>query len=311
MKILALSFLWVLCAYDSFAANRKESDDLSLKFGDPFIMLYDNQYYAYGTNAADGIAVYVSKDLKEWKYSGIALSKEDSYADKWFWAPEVYEINGKFYMYYSADEHVCVATSESPMGPFRQMEKVPMIPSEKAIDNSLFIDDDGTPYMFFVRFNDGNNIWSVELEKDYCTIKPETMRHCFSVTEEWENIWPRVVEGPFVIKHKGLYYMTYSANSYESQDYAVGYAVASSLSGTWTKSEDNPVLRRPGALVGVGHNSLFKDKSGKLRIVFHSHYSEEKIHPRVLHISTVHFIRRGKEIKLVVDKKYITPKLID
>lgn len=46
-----------------------------------------------------------------------------------------------------------------------------MIADEKCIDNSLFIDDDGTPYLFFDRFNDGLNIWVAELEKDLMTIK--------------------------------------------------------------------------------------------------------------------------------------------
>ena len=41
-----------------------------------------------------------------------------------------------------------------------------MIADEKCIDNSLFIDNDGTPYLFFDRFNDGLNIWVAELEKD-------------------------------------------------------------------------------------------------------------------------------------------------
>ena len=33
-------------------------------FGDPFILLHDGTYYAYGTGAADGISVYVSQDLE-------------------------------------------------------------------------------------------------------------------------------------------------------------------------------------------------------------------------------------------------------
>ena len=48
-------------------------------------------------------------------------------------------------MYYSADEHICVAVGDSPTGPFVQDKKEPMIADEKCIDNSLFIDDNGTP----------------------------------------------------------------------------------------------------------------------------------------------------------------------
>src|SRR5690606_3172737 len=141
-------------------------------------------------------------------------------------APEVYAINGKFYMYYSANEHICVAISESPLGPFRQEVKQPMLEGEKAIDNSLFIDKDGKPYLFFDRFNDGLNIWVAELEPDLQTMKPNTMRPCIHVSQQWETIWPRVNEGAFVIEHEGTYYLTYSANSYESPFYGIGFATA-------------------------------------------------------------------------------------
>lgn len=282
--------------------------------GDPFILTWQGKYYAYGTSSPNGIVVYVSDDLKNWTVpsgapNGLALHKDDVYADRWFWAPEVYAINGKFYMYFSADEHICVATSDSPLGPFKQEVQKPMLETEKSIDNSLFIDDDGTPYLFWVRFNDGNNVWVAQLEKNLTDLKPETMRHCISVSQPWEEIWPRVNEGPFVIKRNGVYYMTYSANSYESQMYGVGVATATNINGLWTKYENNPILQKPGNLVGVGHHALFTDKDGKLRIVFHAHNSGTKIHPRQMYISTVNFEKRdGKEV-MTIDKNYITPIL--
>ena len=79
-----------------------------------------------------------------------------------------------FYMFFSAQSHVCVAVSDSPLGPFVQKEKKPMIEGEKCIDNTLFIDDDGRKYMYFDRFNDGLNIWMCELENNLLRIKPGT-----------------------------------------------------------------------------------------------------------------------------------------
>lgn len=134
-------------------------------------------------------------------------------------------------MFFSAQSHVCVAVSDSPLGPFVQKEKKPMIEGEKCIDNTLFIDDDGRKYMYFDRFNDGLNIWMCELENDLLRIKPGTMQKCIHVSQEWETVWPRVNEGCFVIKHNGIYYMTYSANSYESPNYGVGCATADSPAG--------------------------------------------------------------------------------
>ena len=279
--------------------------------GDPFIMFWNGLYYAYGTQSPNGIVVYISEDMLNWTISeqsnGLALNKADVWAERFFWAPEVYHINGKFYMYYSADEHICVATSDSPLGPFKQDVQQPMIDGEKCIDNSLFIDDDGKPFLFFDRFDDGLNICVAELEDNLITIKPATIKKCIHVSQEWEQIWPRVNEGSFVIKHNGTYYMTYSANSYESPFYGVGFATAQAVTGPWTKYENNPILQKPGELVGVGHSAMFTDKEDKLRIVFHAHASTTKIHPRHMYIGSVQFENRnGKEI-MVIDPNYMTP----
>lgn len=285
-----------------------DPQSLKVPFGDPFIMLHNGKYYAYGTKAADGIAVYVSDDLLTWSAeNNLALNKSDVWAERKFWAPEVYYKNGKFYMYYSADEHICVAVSTSPLGPFKQEIEKPMIADEKCIDNSLFTDDDGKAYLFFDRFNDGLNIWVAEMKDNLIDLKPETMHKCINVSQKWEEVWPRVNEGSFVIKHKGVYYMTYSANSYESPFYGVGVATATNIYGPWVKYENNPVLQKPGDLVGIGHSAMFTDKEGKLRIVFHAHNSTSVIHPRRMYISTIHFVSQGGKEVMEIDKNYISP----
>lgn len=307
--ILVLS---VLVGCSSNKAKERENVEIATEtvpLGDPFILLHNGVYYAYGTHSDQGIEVYTSDDLNIWKLAGLALNKEDSWADKWFWAPEIYKVNDTFYMYYSADEHICVATSNSPLGPFRQEEQKPMISTEKSIDNSLFIDDDGTPYLFYVPFNDGNNIWVARLEEDLITIKEGTSHPCIHVSQEWETVWPRVNEGPYVLKRNGLYYMTYSANSYESPLYGVGCATATDIMGEWTKYDENPLLQSPGELVGVGHSAMFTDKEGNLRIVYHAHKDKENIHPRAMHIGNVSFEKVDGIDRMRISKEYITPKL--
>lgn len=303
---------WILPVQEQ---NQNDKPARKVPLGDPFIMLHNGVYYAYGTHSGDGIVVFISDDLKTWRQpenleNGLALHKNDVWADRWFWAPEVYFINGKFYMYYSADEHICVAVSDSPLGPFKQKEKKPMLDGEKSIDNSLFIDD-GKPYLFFDRFNDGLNIWVAELEDNLIDIKPETMHKCINVSQPWEEVWPRVNEGAYVLKHNGKYYMTYSANSYESPFYGIGFAVAENVNGPWVKYEKNPIFQKPGSLVGVGHSAMFTDKDGNLRIAFHAHNSTEKIHPRHMYISAVSFRKiDGQEI-MVIDQNYLTPVLAE
>lgn len=311
-KIIYLLFL---LSTSLTACAKKEKNNFVFEspvpLGDPFILLNGNTYYAYGTNAENGIEVYTSDDLAYWKKaSDLALKSEDSWGGRWFWAPEVYYIKekNKFFMYYSANEHICVATSDSPLGPFKQEKKEPMLDGEKSIDNSLFIDEDGKPYLYFDRFNDGLNIWVAELESDLQTIKTATLKKCINVSQAWEEVWPRVNEGPFVMKHKDLYYMTYSGNSYESPFYGIGFATAPSPEGPWTKYASNPILQKPQDLVGVGHSAMFTDKSGKLKIAFHAHHSKESIHPRAMYIADVTFTNDNVPV-MKISNDILRPKL--
>lgn len=318
MKYLNLCVLFFTTSF--FAACQSDDGGTSahnpkyVNLGDPFILQHDETYYAYGTNDPEGIEVFTSKDLRTWERPAdlarrLALKKEDSYGEKWFWAPEVYRIGNTFYMYYSADEHICVATSNSPLGPFVQAEQKPMLDTEKAIDNSLFVDDDGKAYLYFCRFNDGNNVWVAELYPSLEEIKTETMTKCIHVSQDWELVWPRVNEGAFVVKHQDLYYMTYSANSFESPMYGVGFATSDSPMGPWVKSGLNPILQTPGKLSGTGHSANFYDRNGDLRIVFHAHYSATQIHPRRMHIGTIVFEEQnGKNAMRVLDD-IVTPVL--
>lgn len=310
-----LSYFLFLMLLSFIGCAKTEKSDFEFKnpvpLGDPFIMLHEGKYYAYGTKAENGIEVYTSDDLKEWtKESSLALKSEDSWGGRWFWAPEVYYIKekNKFFMYYSANEHICVATSDSPLGPFVQEKKEPMLPDEKAIDNSLFIDSDGKPYLYFDRFNDGLNIWVAGLQDDLQTIDLASMKPCIHVSQDWETVWPRVNEGAFVVKHKDLYYLTYSGNSYESQSYGVGFATSKSVNGPWTKYDKNPILQMPEDLVGVGHSAMFKDKDGKLRIVFHAHHSKDSIHPRAMYIAEVTFTNDAMPV-MKITGDIIRPKL--
>lgn len=288
-------FLWtMLVSCQSCSSEYKDVNDIvveevgtPLLLADPFILLHEGTYYAYGTHADDGIEVYVSDDLLTWKYKGMALQKKDVWGDRWFWAPEVYEKDGKFYMYYSADEHICVATADSPTGPFVQSKKEPMIVNEKCIDTSLFIDDDGTPYLYFVRFTDGNVIWVAEMNNDLTGIKQETLTECIKVGEPWElsqDKPAKVAEGPSVLKKKGVYYLIYSANHFESKNYGVGYATSDSPMGPWKKYEGNPILQRTDGLMGTGHGAPFCCKDGSWKYIFHAHWDAAKVQPRVSYI---------------------------
>ncbi|WP_462411418.1 family 43 glycosylhydrolase [Neobacillus sp. Marseille-QA0830] len=269
---------------------------------DPYVLYYEGTYYLYGTHTADwpsmqnGIKVYTSTDLVNWKeHDQWALHRDNSWGEKQFWAPEVVEKNGKFYMYYAVEEHLAVATSDSPLGPFVQENMEPIHPNTKEIDAHIFTDDDGKQYMYFVRFENGNVIYVAELNDDMKSIKEDTVKFVMRATQDWEKS-PKppsafINEGAFVIKHNGTYYLTYSGNHFESPDYGVGYATAPTPTGPWTKYEYNPIMKSNIIVPGAGHHSFIQSPDGsELFMVYHTHNSTKATEPRKLAIDRVHFV---------------------
>lgn len=287
---------------------------------DPYILNHEGNYYLYGTGGKKGIRVYQSDNLANWSGAvgatdGFALDSSDVWGNHSFWAPEVYFLDGKFYMFYSVMEHLAIAESESPLGPFIQKEKKPLHLDTKEIDSHLFIDTDGKTYLYFVRFTGGNEIWMAEMLDDLSGIKEQTLTRCFGASEPWERTKKepvaRVAEGPFVLKHNNLYYLFYSANHFRSQDYAVGYAISESPSGPFRKYENNPILIGDGkAIFGTGHHSFFKSNSGQMYIVYHSHKSGEDVQPRITCLDRCGFEKddRNKPDKFVVYGPTTTPQ---
>ena len=84
------------------------SNPLPVKFGDPFILpASDGKFYLYGTSLSDGFETYVSDNLVEWEKCGQVYKggADGQWNKDCFWAPEVYERDGKYYMFYSANSH--------------------------------------------------------------------------------------------------------------------------------------------------------------------------------------------------------------
>lgn len=299
------------------AAGGKAGSDILQ--ADPTIFLHQNTYYLYGTSGHDanqGFVVYTSLDLKTWEgpkgnKEGYALRKGDAFGDKGFWAPQLFHHKGAFYLAYTANENIAIAESDSPLGPFTQSMKSPLAAPVKQIDPFVFIDDDGKKYLYHVRLTSGNRLFVAEMTDDFSALKEETLRECITASEPWENTtqaaWP-VAEGPTVMKHKGLYYLLYSANDFRNPDYAVGYATSTSPYGPWKKHAGNPILSRKDLDInGPGHGDFVKDEKGNLYYVFHTHFSNTKVSPRKTAIARAYFSKENASgiDKITIDKSSI------
>ena len=283
----------ISCTENSRARHTATAGDPKPIFlADPTIFFHDGTYYLYGTSGQDpnqGFEVYKSKDMKSWEgpagvNEGYALKKEDAFGEKGFWAPQVFHYNDTFYMAYTANENIAIATSQSPLGPFTQRSKQPLTAPVKQIDPFVFIDNDGKKYLYHVRLTEGNRLFVAEMTDDFSAIKPETLQEIISAEEPWENTrnveWP-VAEGPSVLRHNNLYYLVYSTNDFRNPDYAVGYAVSDHPLGPWRKHPENPILsRKEVGQNGPGHGDFIRKEGEELYYVLHTHYSENEVSPR-------------------------------
>jgi len=153
---------------NSLEEQREYQNPLNVEFGDPFILDDNNgTYYLYGTGggAVDGFSVYSSKNLIDWKYENQIYygNKKNSWCISDFWAPECYKVNGKYYLFYSANWrynptnelenfHIGVAVSDYPTGPFKDLKNEPLFePGYPVIDANVFQDGDGKYYLYYSR----------------------------------------------------------------------------------------------------------------------------------------------------------------
>lgn len=142
------------------------TNPLSVAFGDPFVLsASDGKYYMYGTGVVEkGFAAYSSDNLSDWHFEGEVYSgnNPDSWTVANYWAPEVYEINDKYFMFFSADWKVNptnelenfrigVAVSDSPTGPFLEVSDKPLFdPGYPIIDANILVHD-GRTYLYYSR----------------------------------------------------------------------------------------------------------------------------------------------------------------
>ncbi|MFD1605596.1 glycoside hydrolase family 43 protein [Flavobacterium artemisiae] len=316
-SLFTLFFVFACCSQEKEINKKTSSKASPILLADPTIFFDNGIYYLYGTTTGEtplngnGFMVYTSSDLKKWNgpsvaQNGLALKKGEAFGTQGFWAPQVLKYNNKFYMIYTADENIAIASSNSPLGPFVNESKAPMFGTGKQIDPFVFIDTDGKKYLYHVRLTNGNRIFAAELKEDLSGIKEETLKECISGILPWENTqnvsWP-VTEGPTVLKHNGLYYMIYSANDFRNPDYAVGYATAKSPFGPWEKASDSPIISKKNVGInGAGHGDVFYDKNGKMKYVLHTHNSNSGVSPRKTGIIDIAF--EGTKIK-ADDKTFI------
>ena len=224
--------------------------------GDVTVIEDGGKYYMCCT----GGGMWVSEDLLDWEFHPVANIPV---------APDLVKYNGKFYLTGNSD-HVYVA--DNPLGPYEDLGLFKNTgPVEKGwnggFDTKIYVDDDNTPYLFWPG-RGISGIYGVKLDPDDLTRFDGEPVHLFGFNpmHAWErygefNEYPSVawIEGPWIIKRNGIYYMEYSASGTQWKTYAEGYYTATSPLGPYTYASNNPLLRKTEGLVtGTAHGSILQ-----------------------------------------------------
>jgi xylan 1,4-beta-xylosidase len=138
-------------------------------------------------------------------------------------------------------------------------------------DPDLFVDDDGRLY-FYYGCSNVNPIYAVELNTK--TLNP--IGNPVEVFNSNKNDfgWERAgdynnkearpwIEGAWMTKHNGSYYLQYAAPGTEYKSYCDGVYISDKPLGPFKLAGHNPCSSRPeGFIAGAGHSSTFQDKYG-------------------------------------------------
>jgi beta-xylosidase len=269
---------------------------------DPDVILVDGTYYLYPTTHGHGYDAWTSTDLVNWKPRGSVFKAPYGGA----WAPDVFHnkrSDGKFYLYYTDSEpdaprhgpwgkRIGVAVSDSPLGPFEDKKVL----ANGSIDAHLFQDDDGRYYLYYVEIADGFKIF-VQRMSDPLTKAPGREGDRIELlhpTEKWEKVTGEVTEGPFMLKHKGIYYLMYSGTGADSPNYGIGYATSKSPVGPFEKYAGNPIVHREQGIYGPGHHCVVDGPDGKMWMVYHQKYDDGTGYRRFLALDRIWFENDGK-----------------
>jgi hypothetical protein len=358
------------------------SDRTRAGYGDPAVLKTDEGYVLVATSndAADAFPILHSPDLERWTHKGFVFPEGS--APGWtatgrrvgdFWAPEMAKVGDEYWLCYTARQKnnalaIGLAKSASPYGPWRDTGRPLLaggginttgvaerpdllVQSGGLIDSHIFIDADGTRYLFWK--HDRNGVWPRPLagllrarpaligdlfpdEADRLTaafaaaIQPwanrrrpmerfflmqplieaaldnwpvvrrvledcghaadivDAMRtpiHGQRLAEDGESLvgesavvlandldWEgHLIEGPWVTRQQGRYWLFYAGNDFGTPAYGIGVAVADHPLGPYVKQPE-PLLKSTRCWWAPGHASVAPGLDGQPQLFFHAYF---------------------------------------
>lgn len=277
MKCITKILLASLCCMSVNAITAQNPIISHMFTADPSPIVHKNVLYLYtGHDVAttedtnykmSNWHVFSTIDMATWKDHGAQLSPSTfSWATGDAYAAQCIERNGKFYWFVSTFHKgdgvskggaaIGVAVSDSPVGPFKDAIGKALVINEMTtdmkhswddIDPTVMIDDDGQAYMYW---GNASCKW-VKLKENMIEIDGEINYLKLN----------NFIEGPWVYKRKGMYYLVYASKGEKAE--TIEYCTSDSPTGSWKhqgllqESVTNSFTTHPGIIDYKGKSYFF------------------------------------------------------
>lgn len=278
-----------------------------IRVRDPYIVCTNGKYYLISSQGKSVVA-RASDDLEHFSDPMTVFTPpENFWATRDYWAPEVHQYRGKWYLFLSLkSDAACRGTQifvsdtfcpEEGMN-FTPITERPITPADwESLDGTLY-EEDGVPYIVFchewVQIGDGE-ICAMPLTADLTAPagEPKLLFHASDapwvqppfISPRNDLTTNRVTDGPFFYKmQSGALAMLWSSGGHADPAdpirYSLGVAISPSgkLHGSWT--QEHPLLFTQDG----GHGMIFTDLEGKLRVVLHAPNGGELERMRVFYL---------------------------
>ncbi len=271
-------------------------------FADPSVLLVGDTYYAYATEGPGGaIQVLSSKDLSSWSVRTRALANRPAWAKPGpIWAPTVHPIGGRFVLYYATRSKVsgqqCIssAAADGPAGPFIDFSAVPLICQDHlggSIDPDVYLDDLGFAHLTWKSEDEtvggAARLWTQPLGKDGRSVVG-LPKELLKAEDSWEH---KTIENPSMVKVDGTWILLYSGNRWNTDHYAVGYAVCATSTGPCRRPPSSKVRSSGATFQGPGGADAFPTRGGRMGVAYAA-WDRGKVgnpNSRRLHVATISY----------------------
>jgi xylan 1,4-beta-xylosidase len=235
---------------------------------DPSVVMYKGDYYLFASKSG---GYWWSSDMSRWNFVAMDTLPSEDYA------PTIAVMGDTMLFKASSwDSTAAMYLSTDPKsGKWRKIDS--RFPNW---DPNFFVDDDRRLY-FYWGCSPNDPIRGVELDpkNNFRAVgKPADLFKSDTRSHGWENVGddnqvldgprpPEVpgpwIEGPWMTKHDGSYYLQYAAPGTEYASYADGVVIGRRPLGPFRYAPYNPVCFKPkGFIQGAGHGCTFEDRYG-------------------------------------------------